>query len=106
MQTNADSCIRSAAGKVWPSRRAVSALRIQGIGLNRRQADAYGDSISCRPPGEGNAARLRRYPVSARPPSLPEPWRDPAPKWAVLGLLDAKCESVDRESTVTLQGRS
>ena len=47
---NADSCIRSAAGKASPSRRAVSALRIQGIGLNRREAAAYGDSISCRPP--------------------------------------------------------
>jgi hypothetical protein len=103
---NADSCIRSAAGKASPSRRAVSALRIQGIGLNRREADAYGDSIPGRPPGEGTAARARRYAVPARPPGLPERWLDAAPKWAIRGLLDVKCVSADRESTVTLQGRA
>ena len=87
---NADSCIRSAAGKASPSRRAVSALRIQGIGLNRREADAYGDSNSSRLPGQGTAARQQRSSVPARPLRVPQPWLDAAPKWAVLGLLDVK----------------
>jgi hypothetical protein len=35
------------------SQKAVSALRIQGIGLNRGQAGVYGDSIAGFPAGEG-----------------------------------------------------
>ena len=103
---NADSCIRSAAGKASPSRRAVSALRIQGIGLNRRQADAYGDSILGRPPGEDTAARRQRYSVPVRPSSVPEPGLGPTSKWAAVGRLDAKLGDAGRESTVALQGRA
>ena len=41
------------------SRRAVSALRIQGIGLNRGQAGDYRDSIAGYPAGEGVAGMER-----------------------------------------------
>jgi hypothetical protein len=39
---NAEDCIRSAANRAWPSRRASPALRIQFVGLNRRFDSAMG----------------------------------------------------------------
>jgi hypothetical protein len=58
---NAEACIRSAVGRGSRSRRAVSALRIQGIGLNRAQAGDYGDSIARFPAGEGVVGRAQWF---------------------------------------------
>ena len=61
----AEDCIRSAVGKASPTRRAMSALRIQCFELNRGDRPRYGDSIEGETFGGDASGEKPRLPFDA-----------------------------------------